>query len=821
MTASNPSNLRQAFKILGLALLYFIAAKWGLLMAIVQSNATAIWPPTGIALAALLVGGRRLWPGIFLGAFAANLSTAGTIWTSLGIGAGNTLEALVGSTLVIHFAGGREALLKSANLFKFAFLGGLMAPLVSATVGVGTLALAGMTGPASFRAVWMTWWLGDIGGALLFAPPILLWPQGWNWKVNARRFLEGAFLTMFLLLAAWVLYGGKTLLSTENANAEFLFLPLFLWVAIRFGPFPSCLAVMFISLASIRGTLIGLGPFHAATLNQSLLLLQSFMGVTSLTILALASGIAERKQAEEGLRTSQSDLQLRVLERTEELTRINRELKKKSYEMENSEKYFRALIENALDIVTILDGRGTILFESPSIKRVLGYGSTELNGMNTFSLVHPEDLPRVQEAFGGVLEGPGNIRSVKFRFRHKDGSWRNLESIGTNLISDEAIQGVVVNSRDITLEEEAQRALAEREERLRLLVETVQDYAIILLNPEGRVESWNVGAQRIEGYEAREIIGKHFSYFYPPEVVKEGKPEKLLDQAVQMGRVEDEGWRVRKDGSRFWADTILTVLKDNKGQLMGFAKITRDMTQRKQMEELARSNQELEQFAYVASHDLQEPLRMVTSYVQLLAHKYGNKLDREADSYIQQAVDGAKRMQALINDLLAYSRVGNQRRSFDRVDFEEVLAGALRNLETTLKETGARVTHGLLPTVVGDFPQFLQLLQNLIGNSLKFRGKNVPAVHVDVVRKGEEWVFSVRDNGIGIDPKYSERIFEVFKRLHTRSEYPGTGIGLAICRKVVTQYGGRIWIESKEGEGATVYWTLPVPKGASLESRSV
>ncbi len=796
-------------KVLGLAFLYYFAAKWGLLMAIVQPNATPVWPPTGIALAALLIGGWRLWPGVFLGAFAANLSTSGTVWTSLGIALGNSLEALAGFFLVMRFAGGRQALEKSADLFKFALLGGLAAPLVSATLGVGCLALAGMTAGSPLGDIWMTWWLGDVAGALLFAPPILLWPRQPQWRVHLRprRVLEGAALAALMVLACGFLYGGESRLSRENANTVFLFFPLLLWAAVRFDPFTSSLTVLYLGLASIRGTLLGWGPFHGTSLNQSLLLLQTFMGMTSVTVLALARGVAERHQAEEGL-------QLKVSQRTQDLARVNQALEK-------SEKYFRALIENALDVVTILDGEGTIVYESPSIQRTLGYGAAELNGVNAFTLVHPEDLARVQVAFGEALGKPGNIRTVKYRFRHKDGSWRVLESIGTNLLSDEAIRGVVVNSRDMTLEEQAHQALEEREERIRLLVENVQDYAIFLLDPEGRIASWNVGAQRIKGYGAEEVMGRHFSCFYTPEDVQAGKPGKLLHQAVQEGRVEDEGWRVRKDGTRYWADTILTALKDPRGRLRGFAKITRDMTQRKQIEELARSNQELEQFAYLASHDLQEPLRMVASYVQLLAHKYGNRLDEEADTYIQQAVDGAKRMQALIHDLLAYSRVSNQKRSFDRVDFEEALAEALRNLEAGVREAGAQITHDPMPTVVGDYAQFLQLFQNLIGNSLKFRGNKPPLIHVGAVQKGQEWLFSVKDNGIGIDPQYADKIFEIFRRLHTRSEYPGTGIGLAICRKVVSHHGGRIWVESKEGEGASFYWTLPVAKGASLEPKSL
>jgi PAS domain S-box-containing protein len=337
----------------------------------------------------------------------------------------------------------------------------------------------------------------------------------------------------------------------------------------------------------------------------------------------------------------------------------------------------------------------------------------------------------------------------------------------------------------------------------------------------GRIESWNSGAERIKGYKAQEILGRSFSIFYTPEEIQFHKPDQLMERALREGRAEEEGWRVRKDGSRFWAESVLTPLRDEKGELKGFAKIIRDATHKRRVEELARSNEELQQFAYVASHDLQEPLRMVASYVQLLAHKYKGRLDPEADTFIQQAVDGAKRMQALINDLLAYSRVGSQPRAFDRVDFEKVLSEVLRNLEPSIKETGALITHDPLPKVVGDGQQFLQLLQNLLGNAMKFHGKEPPRIHIGAVTQENEWLFSVRDNGIGLDPQYAEKVFEVFKRLHSRAEYPGTGMGLAICRKVVSRYGGRIWLESEVGKGTTFFWTLPLGKEAALGTQTV
>jgi len=225
--------------------------------------------------------------------------------------------------------------------------------------------------------------------------------------------------------------------------------------------------------------------------------------------------------------------------------------------------------------------------------------------------------------------------------------------------------------------------------------------------------------------------------------------------------------------------------------------------------ELERSNQELQQFAYVASHDLQEPLRMVTSYLQLLERRYKGKLDADADDFIHFAVDGASRMRDLIQALLAYSRVGTHGTPLQAIDSQGVLDRVLENLQVAIAESNATVTHDPLPTVVADAYQLSQLLQNLVGNAIKFRGERRPAIHVSVENRGRDWLFSVQDNGIGIEPRYAERIFAIFQRLHTRDEYPGTGIGLAVCKRIVERHGGRIWVESEPGQGSTFYFTLP------------
>ena len=624
--------------------------------------------------------------------------------------------------------------------------------------------------------------------------------------------------------------------------------------------------------------------------------------------------------------------------------------------------------------------------------------------------------------------------------------------------------------RDTFVREFAEEALRDSEEKYRMLLDGVRDYAIFLLDPRGMVASWNAGAERIKGYTAEEIIGHNYSCFFPPEDIKQGRPEEVLRMTAANGRHEEQGIRVRKDGSRFLASLTFTTLRDPAGNLRGFSEFShdlseskesgakyrglleaapdamvvvnqggeivllnvqaekqfgyrrdelvgqkvkniipegfaerliadgtrtaaealaqqmgtgielagrrkdgsefpieimlsplenvegilvtaaiRDITGRKKTEEALRgseerlrmaveagemgtwfwdiqqdeiswsaefrtllgltsdakltyhaildlvhpddrqridqsvkntlelgvpydieyrvvwpdssvhwiaakgrarrspegvpvemqgtavdvtarkkseeylvktmgelksSNDELQQFAYVASHDLQEPLRMVASYTQLLAKRYKGRLDSDADEFIAYAVDGSNRMQGLIQDLLVYSRAGTNGKQLREISSENALKKALGNLRAAIEESGAVVTHDLLPAVTTDDTQLTQVFQNLVGNAIKYRSAEVPCVHVSARKNGgNEWIFSVRDNGLGIDPQFFERIFIIFQRLHGRKQFKGTGIGLAICKKILERLGGRIWVESQLEKGSTFYFALPERDG--------
>jgi len=481
--------------------------------------------------------------------------------------------------------------------------------------------------------------------------------------------------------------------------------------------------------------------------------------------------------------------------------------------------------------------------------------------------------------------------------------------------------------------------LWDSEEKYRMLLDGIKDYAIFVLDPHGQILSWNAGAERIKGYKAEEIIGRNFSCFFPQQDIDRGRPEEVLRLTAARGRHEEQGMRVRKNGSRFLASVSFTALRDRNGNLRGFSEFSHDLsesqeseakyrglleaapdamvvvdqggkivllnvqaekqfgysrdelvgqrvtniipegfaerliadgtrsaaealaqqigtgieltgrrkdgsdfpieimlsplenaegtlvtaairniTERKQSEvrlvntvgELKRSNDELQQFAYVASHDLQEPLRMVASYTQLLAQRYKGRLDSDADEFIAYAVDGSNRMQALIRDLLTYSRAGTNGKALQQISSSSALEEALTNLRATIEESGAIVTQDSLPAVTVDETQLTQVFQNLVGNAVKYRTAEALRVHVSASSNGShEWIFSVKDNGLGIDPQYFQRIFVIFQRLHGREEFKGTGIGLSICKKIVERLGGKIWVESQPEKGSTFYFTLP------------
>jgi PAS domain S-box-containing protein len=517
----------------------------------------------------------------------------------------------------------------------------------------------------------------------------------------------------------------------------------------------------------------------------------------------------------------------KVADQTQELARANHELANEITEHKHTKERLSELIsvvESSGDAIigTTLDG--TILRWNRGAERIYGYSASEVIGRPITILMPNEYLGMI----GGIFErlkGGEEIQAYETVRLRKDGQ-QIVVSMTISPLKDEngTIVGTSAIARDVT-----ERKMAE--ERFYKAFNASPEPITIATMSDGRYIDVNESFARVTGYQREEVIGRTSL-----EIKFWGRPEDratLIEILTKQGSVRNlEITFLTKSGEeRTGLDSaeiieiagqkcILAILKDiTEQKILEKQRKRAEEALAQRARELARSNAELEQFAYVASHDLQEPLRMVASFTQLLAKRYNDKLDADGRDFIAYAVDGATRMQTLIADLLNYSRVGTRGKPFQSVNCDAILERVLVVLKPAIKESGAVVRHDPLPTVSGDEMQLEQLFQNLLANAIKFHSETPPLIHVSAEHIGKEWNFSVRDNGIGIAPEYTERIFMIFQRLHTKAEYPGSGIGLAICKKIVERHGGRIWVNSESGTGTSFFFTIPDSGTAAPEEQ--
>jgi len=479
--------------------------------------------------------------------------------------------------------------------------------------------------------------------------------------------------------------------------------------------------------------------------------------------------------------------------------------------LEASEERYRRIVETAEEGIWVLDENNNTVFVNHKMAGMLGYGVAEMVGQPFLKFIDGGVLGVER---GEELRRRGVVEQRDVKLRRRDGNVLWGISVMSPIFDENGrYAGALTMLTDITERKQAEDALREAEVRYRSIFEQSPDGVLIIDPATMKPLEFNETAARQLGYTMAEFTGIAVTDYEAQESADETRAR--VENIVRHGRDDFETQHRTKSGSTLNV-FVTTKLVELEGRKLLYT-IFRDLTPLKRAEEklvetaaeLARSNQDLEQFAYAASHDLKEPLRMVTSYLQLLEKRYGDRLDGDAVEFLNYAVDGARRMGMLIQDLLDYSRVSTRGKPFRATDLNAVMDVALSDLQLAIEESGAAVTHDELPTVAADSSQMRQLFQNLLGNAIKFRGDAPPRVHVGVRRQDGEWAFSFRDNGIGIAPEYHDRVFGVFQRLHGRSEYPGTGIGLAICEKIVSRHGGRIWVESEPGLGATFFFSLP------------
>src|SRR5215831_12386301 len=659
-----------------LASVYYSAAKVSLLIAIPPGYATAVWPPSGIALGALLILGRRHWPGIWIGAAAANLTVASSVPAAAVIATGNALEALVGAALIARLIGPSSPFARGEDVVKFVAVAAL-SPLVSSTTALLPLSLVhALPGPELFRN-WWTWWQGDATGIIIVAPLIIAWREGSSLRWSPQKVLEAACLATLLLGATWVVFGSGTPGKTPYP-LTFLIAPFIIWAAFRFGQREVTTANAVVFGLAVWYTVEQRSPFASFSLNESLLLLLAFASTVVVTGLVLCAALGERRKA-------------------------------------------------------------------------------------------------------------------------------------------------------------AESRLSESEERFQLMVRNVSDYAIFMLDPDGRITTWNTGAEHIKGYTAQEVMGTHFSRFYPDEDALRGKPQSLLDSAAAGGRSQDEGWRLHKDGTRFWASVVITAMRDPDGRLLGFSKVVRDLTERKRAESelmgakalAEKANLAKSEFLAKMSHELRTPLNSLMILARLLVENTSKNLTPKQVQYAEVIHEAGRDLLALINDLLDLAKIESGAPIRLQVA-EASLAGVKDQIERAFaqvaQDAGLRfeteMEDGLPEAIQTDAQRLQQILRNLLSNAFKFTKEGGVIMRIGPASSG--WTpgvdgldgaegvvaFSISDTGVGIPERRQESIFDAFQRVDG-SDFVGAGLGLSISRELAQRLRGEIRVVSAPGRGSTFTLYLP------------
>ena len=826
---SRPTLALQQFAV-GLA--YFTLAKGGLALAIVHPGASAIWPAAGLALAAVLLWGPRISPAIFIGSFLANATTLDAVAPASIIAAGNTLEALAGNYLLKRYAGGVRAFDTPANIATFALIAALVTTPLSASIG--TLALWLFGTPVPISSLWLTWWLGNITGVLVVTPAVVLWFRRPPTRGELRALLPIMVLTILVGLLAF----GPALADWVNRGlVGFAALIPLMVTALSRGQRDTATVSLLLSAIAVWGTLASAAGSTGADLNTALLATLAFLVSTSLPSLALSAEIAKRSRSDERLHHAQEELEERVQSRTAALVRSNTELSRmieQRKELETANEQQRHQLVEAQRLANLGSWSWNVATDtvtwSPQLYEIYGLTPQTFAGTREDFLarIHPEDRDEVVRTITAAYRAGIGFRSPE-RIIRPDGEIRHLESHG-EVVKDS--EGNVVElmgiCQDVTTQKAADIALRESEEQLRRLVNGIHDYAIFMLDPNGRIVSWNAGAARIKRYSREEILGRHVSTFYTPEDRATDLPGHALKTAAIEGRYEGEGWRVRKDGSRFWANVVIDAIHDVDGKLVGFGKITRDVTEKREAmlaleqtrDELAQAQkmETIGQLTGGVAHDFNNLLAAIISSLRLLEKRLPN--DPQSGRLLENAVSAAERGASLTQRLLTFAR--RQDLKPEIVDVSKLVAGMTELLSRSvgLSTIAIDITSSGGPTTARIDPTQLELaIFNLAinardampnGGALAIRISDEIVINAPAdldLKPGRYVRIGVRDTGVGMDAETLRRSIEPF--FTTKGIGKGTGLGLSMVQGLVAQSGGAMKIESKVGQGTTISIWIP------------
>lgn len=779
------SALKTAVACAAVAAAYFAAARLGLSFAFGAEQVTAVWPPSGIALAALIMLGARVWPGVLAGAFFANILANEPAAVAVSISIGNTLEAVAGAWMLRRFAGFDQGFPRQKDVLALVLFSAEISTAIAATIGVAALCLGKVQPWGDAAQLWLLWWLGDAAGVIIVAPLFLIWagkPLAMPFRPH-QTIAEG-FMMLVCLAAACV---AALVLGIVPGIAVF---PFVVWAALRFGPYGTTLVTLIAAGILMTGTIHGAGLFAGLSLNTSLMQLQAFMAVVGVTGLSLGTAISARNDAEHRLQESKERIDL--------------------------------IVDHAMDAIVAIDRDGIITEWNAQAEALFGWLRREVLGKRMEELIIP---PAQRDAhhrgFNNLLAGGApRILNTRVEMEALD---RHNKLIPVELtITSQTVRGKIYFTafiRDVSGVHEAQVAKS----HLAAIVESSDD-GIISEDLDGVITFWNRGAERIFGYPPHEAVGRNINIIIPSERADE-EPHILTQ--IRSGSPIDhfETVRMDKQGRRIDVSISVSPLHDEFGKVTGASKILRDVTHRKMaesqllhyMRDLERSNQELDEFAHIASHDLREPLRGLMIQSGILAEEYRDKLGKEGAQRLERLGALCKRMDSIIKDLLHYARLGGGEFAVQEADMNDIVRDVRLTMETYLKDQHAEVVVPKgLPSISCDKARVTEVMRNLITNGVRHNDKKKKRIevgfigHVVAPHGQEKNVFYVRDNGRGIAREHYDDIFSIFRRIPHKGDKgeQGSGVGLTFVKKIIQRHGGNIWLDSTPGEGTTFYFTL-------------